>query len=370
MTRQTLDLLNSLRHPDASHVDEVFGPDFRDLLLERITATAPAHGLERSGAYVEGLPIPTRRPTHPIPARSRRAVRRSAGATVGVAAAVVVAVVVSAAPYPSPNKTGSRALQTPSSTTTGVGELTAAKFLHRAAQAVLDEVSTVPQPGQFVYSERKESTGTVIEFWKSADGTQSGIEVSSTSASGTHALSTCTYAKAEAGSCLSNAGYYAGLPTQSGAVLPYLEAMHIVTEATFNSSPGATKGITETSWHANTLGKTISSMLFSVYLAPAQKAAIYNLLAGTPGFTLAKGIVDSDGQSGVGIEWRYQGDTSALVFNPTTYAFLGIRTWGATVSLATPSAGYGATLIAMSNVNQIPPSIKASKSPAPVLVNP
>jgi hypothetical protein len=77
---------------------------------------------------------------------------------------------------------------------------------------------------------------------------------------------------------------------------------------------------------ANDIAKGIMETLMQMYLRPGQRAALYELLAQTPGFTVVPGVRDAIGRVGVGIEWRF-GLRDALIFDPTTYALLGERAW-------------------------------------------
>jgi hypothetical protein len=83
---------------------------------------------------------------------------------------------------------------------------------------------------------------------------------------------------------------------------------------------------------ANDLGKALLVLMGQTYLRPAQQAALYQLMAHTPGFTVVPRMLDATGRPGVGILWHYQGAKAAIIFDRATYAFLGVRTW--------PEAGY------------------------------
>ena len=65
-------------------------------------------------------------------------------------------------------------------------------------------------------------------------------------------------------------------------------------------------------------------------------------------------MTDVIGRVGIGVEWTFTGDSGALIFNPTTYALLGERTWPGPPVLSAPYDGDA--LLGVSIVNAIPPS--------------
>jgi hypothetical protein len=74
-------------------------------------------------------------------------------------------------------------------------------------------------------------------------------------------------------------------------------------------------------------------------LLPAQQGALFKLMAETPGFQVVSPLSDAISRSGIGIEWTFEGGVSAIIFDPTTFAYLGTRTWPAGQA-ADPSAPY------------------------------
>jgi hypothetical protein len=50
-------------------------------------------------------------------------------------------------------------------------------------------------------------------------------------------------------------------------------------------------------------------------------------------------MTDAIGRTGVGIEWTFEGDAGAVIFDPTTYAYLGTRTWPGPVDFNAPYDG-------------------------------
>lgn len=228
-------------------------------------------------------------------------------------------------------------------------QLAAARFLHRAAAAAFQQPATVPQPGQYIYSEGESATGAIGRTWLSVNGT-SPVRVADGSRSLTKpGTRSCTVAQAEAGTKVPgqgtycrpvDVGYFPDLPTQPGAVLSYFEKIHLITTFT------ATEGLLD-----NMLGKLVSQLGEQTYFEPAQRAAIYNLLAETPGFNLVTNVKDAIGRVGIGIEWQFEGGSGELIFNPTTYALLGSRTWPGSPNQTTTTYDGGA-LLQIAVVNQ------------------
>jgi hypothetical protein len=103
-------------------------------------------------------------------------------------------------------------------------------------------------------------------------------------------------------------------------LLAYLNTNGIV-DTTAYVGTGATSNA------ANDLAKGVMYLLETAYLLPAQRAAIFNLMAATPGFTVVPTMADAIGRTGVGVEWSFAGGSGALIFNSTTYDLLGVRTW-------------------------------------------
>jgi hypothetical protein len=79
----------------------------------------------------------------------------------------------------------------------------------------------------------------------------------------------------------------------------------------------------------NDFGKTIDELLTQAYLTSGQRAALYDLMAQTPGFALVTRAADGIGRHGLGITWLLPGGgKTMIIFNPSTYAELGITRWG------------------------------------------
>jgi hypothetical protein len=209
--------------------------------------------------------------------------------------------------------------------------LAAVRFLAKAAVAAMQLPSSPPLPDQFVYSETEGPDGTLTETWLSVDGSTSGLTRWTAGAGSPDAGTTggnnldrpCSIAQGEATGCTPNVGYYPDLPTDPNVVLAYLNKVGLVDTAN-NPSYDALPG-----WEENVIGKTVSDLMASSYLLPPQQAALLKLMAQTPGFQVVSPLADAIGRAGIGIEWTFEGGVSAIIFDPTTFAYLGTRTWPA-----------------------------------------
>jgi hypothetical protein len=236
------------------------------------------------------------------------------------------------------------------------GRLTAARFLDAAARAALTQPVSPPQPGQFVYAETEGPGGSSkYQIWQSADGSQVGLVIN---AAGTIPLTPCTVTQAEARHCATTAGYLPGLPVHPSAVLAYLTKIGLADAADQPGGSNLHKPIAH--WVANDIGKILAVMLSDTYLEPAQRAALYEFMARTPGFTVAAHVTDAIGRSGVGIRWTYQGISNVIIFSRQDYAYLGVRT----VSPGQPA--YSAALVKFGIVASLPPHATASPTIKPV----
>jgi hypothetical protein len=151
----------------------------------------------------------------------------------------------------------------------------------------------------------------------SADGASKGLSRSPNGR--TYVVPRCTIAQAEAKGCYPSAGFFPDIPTSAAVLLAYLNKVQITnTQDRPADSPG---------WVANDIGKGIFYLMGMTYLLPAQRAALYELMAQTPGFTVVHGVRDAIGRTGVGVEWKFEGGKGAVILNPKTYAYLGVRTW-------------------------------------------
>ena len=316
----------------------------RELTIPDAPLLLPA---ELAGARQRVLAqIPARRP----PRRHRRRMRPVvlAAVTAGAAAAVAAGFLAGtrapgrpAAPAPSP---------------AADAHLTAVQVLDRAAAAALAEPAVIPRPEQFVYTEVDEGApGTagsvIVQTWLSVDGTRNGLSVttaghgktSSTQllgcSGGQHRVRTPGIGgkplrlggqpmtpeqyKQKYGTsvpmdgpvltepCTAQPGYLPGMPTSAQAMAGYLER---------------TQGIRLP--NLNDLAKTVGYLLESDYLRPAQRAALYQFLASTPGLVVEHHVRDVSGRPGVGVGWSFAGGTAMNIFDPATFAYLGLSTRG------------------------------------------
>lgn len=318
-----LDLIARLRpEPPLPTPAELMGA--RQRLLDAI-ASAEATELTPEPTALS----PTRRP-----ARWRR--RSLLVAAVAAAAGVVAYVAV-------PDGT-------PTETTSPGPQLTAAQFLSRAANAALAAASTPPQAGQYVYSEVEGPNGAITKTWLSADGSRPGVTEAvapRSTSGGTRTIPACPVAEPNAARCFPSAGYFPNLPSDPSGVLSYLNSIGLI-DTTAGAPSGAPAG-----WENNVIGKAVAYLMGSRYLTPGQQAALYELMAATPGFQVVPSMTDAVGRKGVGVEWNFQGSWAAVIFDPTTYAYLGARTWPVNEP-ADPSAPYnGAALIRLAVVGSV-----------------
>jgi hypothetical protein len=98
-------------------------------------------------------------------------------------------------------------------------------------------------------------------------------------------------------------------------------------------------------------------MLESDYILPAQRAALYEFLATTPGLIVEPDVRDIDGRPGVGVGWSFEGAKAMNIFDPGTYAYLGLTTW----SLQGQQGGDALLKTAITNI--------PASCPEPILVD-
>ena len=196
--------------------------------------------------------------------------------------------------------------------------LTAAQFLRQGAAALRDQVAVLPRADQYIYAETEGPRGSAkYQIWQSADGTRPGL-IEPAGGIAAIPMPSCTVARAESGRCSLAAGYLPQMPTSRSALFAFLVK---IGDATAGPSP---KPIPN--WATNDLAKSVASLLQDEYLSPAQQASLFELLAHATGIRLIRHAVDALGRPGVGVAWRYQGTIYELVFDPSTYAYLGYGT--------------------------------------------
>lgn len=111
--------------------------------------------------------------------------------------------------------------------------------------------------------------------------------------------------------CTAAPAYFPDMPVTAAAMGPYLTRTQGV-------QPG----------NLDDLAKTVGSMLESDYIPPAQRAALYEFLASTPGLILEPHVRDISGRPGIGVGWSFEGSKAMNIFAPGSYAYLGLTTWG------------------------------------------
>jgi hypothetical protein len=232
---------------------------------------------------------------------------------------------------------------------------TVSGVLRNAALAALQLPGGAPLPDQFVYtklfvSQTPNGSGAgVQQTWASADGTRLGLQDDG----GPHdsgALPACrdgfwvikpvgqpaeqTKLRCTAAE---NAAYQPAMPTSVGALRGHLHKL-------FGLWPGDSGGLLT----------NIETMMTTSYLTPAQRAALYRLLAQTPGLTVVPHVTNVRGQAGVGIRSGvYKGSIYTIIFSRATYAPLGMNWTG----VAGPMKGTrnGEVLLKVAIVSNTPP---------------
>jgi hypothetical protein len=283
-----------------------------------------------------------------VPAR-RLAV--ASGAAAAAVAAIVATVVV--APGHGQPAADHPAATSPSAQPAPTIDVAAARFLQHAAAVVQQQPADPPGPDQYVYTEDNEGGGRVERVWVSTDGNQAGLDMvwQGSRLIYDKAIQPCTLAQvelsnrtegAQGGDCFVGEGYGPGyfpdMPANPQDLSAYLSEIGVDPAASEAAGMGS-------DWLANTLGKAVEEVMPFIYLTPAQQAAWYELLAQTPGFTIAHNVRLAAGQTGVGIEWKYLTPypVAILVFNPVTFAFMGV----------TGPSGGASDLVRMAFVNEV-----------------
>jgi len=221
--------------------------------------------------------------------------------------------------------------------------LTAREVLEHAAAAALKEPAVVPRDDQFVYTKVVGPGGVAELSWLSVDGTRNGLTESPMNGkiqktvllgcvNGSRKIRTPgrdgkpikgghkpIIAKAPVPMdgpvvtvpCTPELAFFPDMPTTAAAMGPYLRR---------------TQGVRLND--LNDLSKTVGFMLESDYILPAQRAALYRFLATTPGLTVERHVRDVSGRAGIGVVWHFYGSKAMNIFDPRTFAYLGMTTWG------------------------------------------
>jgi hypothetical protein len=194
-------------------------------------------------------------------------------------------------------------------------QLTAREVLDSAAQAALGGPTVAPRPDQFVYTKTVGSSGVVTQTWASVDGSRNGlwIETKNDHQVQSQTLPSCD-ARVRKGPVLQCVrplpAYFPDMPASASAMGGYLRQ---------HGGYSAARDL-------NQLADTVGLWLETHYFLPAQRAALYEFLATTPGLTVERNVQDVTGRPGVSVKWPtgMGTQTEMLVFDPDTYAFLGL----------------------------------------------
>ncbi|MBE1492827.1 CU044_5270 family protein [Plantactinospora soyae] len=237
----------------------------------------------------------------------------------GVAAAGVAAAIVSVLVL-APDRVG--------------GDLPAARadasqVLRNAAAAALRLPDATPRPDQFIYTRTQEGKET-RESWLSVDGTRDGLVRTASADGGSNSvLPGCRDGRAavvkgdqvlpgRTEPCTLEPGYRSDLPTDAAAMGAYLTENR-------SGEPGS----------VNSAGKDVYYFA-GAYLRPRTRAALYEAAATVPGLRAVENVTDGAGRPGIGIAWPSTGRSGEmiLVFEPESYAFLGVSGASAVLDLA------------------------------------
>jgi hypothetical protein len=258
------------------------------------------------------------RPRHPWP----RWVLAGTGLVAAAAAVTATAVAVAGPPSASPRTAGPPTVSPhahfgPATTPSGV--------LRNAALAALRLPAGAPRPDQFVYTKlyRLRSTGApdgVVQTWASADGTRLGLEDDGVYQSGAFpacrngfwvikAVGQPAHQSRLRCNPAENAAYQPTMPTSPAPLRSYLHQQ-------FGLWPGDSGGLLTST----------ENMITTGYLTPAQRAALYRLLAQTRGLTVVPHVTNVKKQTGVGVRSRmYKGGIYTIIFDRRTFAPLGMN---------------------------------------------
>ena len=203
----------------------------------------------------------------------------------------------------------------PAGSANGVRLTAARRFLDAPARAALRQPPERLAPANGSTARPRDRPGT-RRSWLPADGNRNGLVHPS---QGPGQYPACTIAQAETKHCLPDVGYFPDMPTNPKRLFAYLDKVQIASDTAQPGDGG--------SWLANQLAKGVFALMQRSYLRPAQRAALYELMADTPGFTVVPHVQDAIGRVGLAVEWTFEGGRGAVIFEPGTYEFLGVRTW-------------------------------------------
>jgi hypothetical protein len=276
----------------------------------------------------------------------RRAAARWAGrpsllaAAAAVAAAAVVAVTVLSTGDRSSAPVGPATLR-----------LTAVQVLDSAAAAALREPAVLPRPGQFYYLEVVAGGGWMTRTWRSVDGSRNGMELDITPQQAVqyrNVIHGCRGGKpavrlgGDGGnkrqSCRTQPAYLPGLPGPSSGMDEFLARV-------MNGFSYGTPLTARDLRNPVIRQKVVSHVLETNYLLPAQRAALYKYLAATAGLKVVADVPDATGRRGVAVTWPGPRFSGYLIFDPKTYAYLGMREVSTDGSIANDTTLVSAAIV-------------------------
>ncbi|MFI7069302.1 CU044_5270 family protein [Micromonospora sediminicola] len=278
-------------------------------LLQRLGEETGLPGADRLGAARTRLVgAMTATEAGPAPARRKRPAWRlvlTGVATAGIAASLAAVLVLA------PEGVGGD---------TPPARAEAGQVLRNAAAAALRVPDVEPRPDQFVYL-RKQDGPALWESWVSVDGTRDGLAVEYPGTGRRqYVLPGCRDGRAQmykgdrplpgTERCVPAPAYDPAMPTDPVAMRAYLEKHR-------SGEPG----------DVNAAAKDVLDLAADRYLRPRSRAALFEAAAATPGLEVVADARDGAGRSGIGVRWPSTGRVPAsmvLVFDPRTYAFLGV----------------------------------------------
>lgn len=210
---------------------------------------------------------------------------------------------------------------------------TAAGVLHNAALAALQIRARTPRPDQFVYTKVYTTDTTrsggpgVIQEWISVSGARFGLAKGGwRSPARGWQLSACAggrikqapgappYSGSSRCTQAASAGYFPNLPTgDSAALARYLDRTFQIHSLSADDNSAQ-------------LMDLIESLTEHDYLTPAQRGAMYNMLAQAHGLTVVHHVRNILGVPGVGVRTTFtdKGAYDTIIFDPRSYAALGM----------------------------------------------
>jgi hypothetical protein len=79
----------------------------------------------------------------------------------------------------------------------------------------------------------------------------------------------------------------------------------------------------------NRLGLDDAAVIEASCAEPDRFASLFDrFLAATPGLTVEAHVRDVSGRPGIGVVWHFYGSKAMNIFDPRSFAYLGMTTWG------------------------------------------